>query len=298
MQIRKCRITTLLALLATAPSIFADDGHPLSLWQVDGEQNRIYLLGSIHLLREQDHPLPSAIYDAYEDADKLIMELDMDDMDPLEGQALSNELGLIQDDRTLRDLMGEALYAEAEVLAEETRIPLSLLSKSEPWFAAMNIEIMLLMRMGFNPEFGIESSLMALAVAEQKEIVGFETMRQQLEFLDGLSVEAQNEMLMQALTEGVEIDTLMDSMIDAWRTGDVTFMEDNLLSEMEQYPELNKVIVVDRNRNWTDEIEGLLDDDIDYLIVVGTLHLVGREGVPNLLVERGHDVTQLHQSVD
>ena len=298
-MMRYQRLILLLLLAGLVPATtLADGGHPLSLWQIQGDTNRIYLLGSIHLLREQDHPLPSAIYDAYEDADKLIMELDMDDMDPVEGQTLSNQLGLIQDGRTLRDLMGDTLYAEAEVLAEAMQVPLALLAQSEPWYAAMNIEIMLLMRIGFNPQFGVETSLMNLAVAESKEILGLETLRQQLEFLDGLSEAAQRDMLMQALSEGVGMQETMDSMIDAWRTGNVEYLEDNLLTDMQDYPELNRVIVDDRNLDWTNQIEGLMDDEIDYLIIVGALHLVGDNGVPNLLSERGHEVVQLSQPAD
>ncbi|MDP6994006.1 MAG: TraB/GumN family protein, partial [Woeseiaceae bacterium] len=162
----------------------------------------------------------------------------------------------------------------------------------------MNVEIMLLMRMGFSPSFGIETHLMERAMADNKEILGFETMRQQLEFLDGLSKEAQNAMLIQALSEGVEIEGMMDTVIDAWRKGDVEFMEDNLLADMENHPELNRVIVVDRNIDWTNQIEELIDDDIDYLVVVGTLHLVGDKGVPELLEARGYEVVQMMQSAN
>lgn len=290
----KCTFV-LLALLCAGVANADDAGHPLSMWQVDGVNNRVYLLGSIHLLREQDHPLPSAIYAAYRDAEELIMELDMDDMDPFEGQILTNELGLIKDGSTLSALMGAELYAEAQKLADVAQIPLSLLEKSEPWFAAMNVEIMLLMRMGFNPALGIETQLMEMAVADRKEIHGFETMRQQLEFLDELSAEAQRAMLIQALSEGTSLREIMDSMIEAWRKGDTAFLEDNLLSDMQDYPELNRVIVVDRNLAWTSQIEELLDDPIDYLIVVGALHLVGADGVPQLLQSRGHRVTQMRQ---
>jgi len=294
MFIRRFIIAGLISLVASAAS--ADDtGHALPLWQVHGQHNRVYLLGSIHLLREQDYPIASAIYDAYEDADKLIMELDMDDMDPVDGQILTNELGLIKDGRTLSDLMGADLYREAEILAAAAQIPIALLANSEPWYAAMNVEIMLLMRMGFNPQLGVETHFQQMAQSDAKEILGFETMRQQLEFLDGLSPGAQRDMLMQALTEGVELDEMMDSMIDAWQNGDVSFLEDNLLADMEDYPEMNQVIVVDRNVDWTNQIEDLLDDEIDYLIIVGTLHLVGEDGVPNLLRSRGHEVSQLHQ---
>jgi uncharacterized protein YbaP (TraB family) len=295
MRFRQLTISMLFGALSAG--VAADEGgHPLSLWQVDGLQNRVYLLGSIHMLRAQDHPLPAAIYDAYDDAEKLIMELDMDDMNPVESQALSNELGLIQDGRSLSDLMGDELYAEAEQLAVAAQIPLALLANAEPWFAAMNVEIMLLMRMGFNPSLGVESTLLERAQPDRKEILGFETIRQQLEFLDGLSAEAQQEMLIQALADGAEMRETMDGMIDAWRKGDVGYLERNLLADMQDFPELNQTIVVDRNVSWTDAIEDLLDDEIDYLIVVGTLHLVGEDGVPNLLTRRGHDVIQLRQA--
>ena len=271
------------------------DGHPLSMWQVEGQTNQVFLLGSIHLLREKDHPLPSAIYDTYEEAEKLIMEIDMDDMDPVASQAMATELGLIQGDRTLADLLGADAYAEAEKLAVITDIPLNLLSGAEPWYAAMNVELMLLMRLGFNPALGLETHMVELARKDQKEILGFETLREQLEFLDGLSPDAQREMFLQSLREGASIDDLMDSMIDAWRHGDTALMEETALKEMQEFPELNRTIVVNRNRNWADQIEELLDDEDDYLVIVGTLHMVGEEGVPKLLVERGHSVTQMRQ---
>lgn len=294
MRKRQWKMTCLAIWIGASAS--ADEvGHPLPLWQVNSEQNRIYLLGSIHLLREQDYPIPSAIYDAYENAEILIMELDMDDMDPAEGQALTKELGMIQDDRTLSDLMGSELYGEAETLAAAAQIPIALLAKSEPWYAAMTVEIMLLMRMGFNPQYGIETHFMNLAADDGKEILGFETMRQQLELLDGLSPEVQRDMLIQALAEGIELHALMDPMIDAWSKGDVTFIADNLLADIEDYPEINQAIVVDRNIDWTNQIVDLLNDNEDYLVIVGTLHLVGDQGVPNLLQSRDYEVKQLRQ---
>ena len=285
----------LAVLIAHASPASAAEGHALPLWQVSGRHNRVYLLGSIHLLRDQDYPLPRAFFAAYEDAESLVMELDMDDMDPLEGQLLSNELGLIKDGRELRDLMGARPYAEAERLALAAEVPLALLANAEPWFAAVNVEIMLLMRMGFNPALGLDSQLAELAQADGKTITGLETLREQFELLDGLSPGAQREMLLQALAEGVDMQDTMDGMIDAWRSGDVDYLADKMLADVSGDPELNRVIVVDRNRDWTGRIEALLDDSEDYLVIVGTLHLVGKDGVPNLLKARGHEVIQLRE---
>jgi uncharacterized protein YbaP (TraB family) len=285
----------LVLLLAGSPALAAENGHPLSMWQIDGASNSIYLLGSIHMLREKDHPIPSAIYDAYAQAEALIMEIDMDDIDPVAEQALATELGLIQDGRALPDLMGPELYAQAESLAQELQIPLKLLEKSEPWYAAINVEMMMLMRMGFNPMHGIEFHLTEFAKRDHKEIFGLETTRQQLEMLDGLSPETQRDLLIQTLSESRELTEVMDELVHAWRYGDIEFLEKNLLVDMQEIDELHQTIVVNRNRNWVVKIQELLREKDDYLIIVGALHLVGKEGVPNLLSQRGFNVIQLHQ---
>jgi uncharacterized protein YbaP (TraB family) len=64
---------------------------------------------------------------------------------------------------------------------------------------------------------------------------------------------------------------------------------------MQDLEELHETIVVNRNKNWVEKIQQLLNKKDDYLIIVGALHLVGEEGVPHLLSQRGHDVVQLHQ---
>jgi len=290
-----CCVIWLALALAACPALAAEDGHLLSMWRIDGARNSIYLLGSIHMLREKDYPIPSAIYKAYEEAETLIMEIDMDDIDPVAEQAIATELGLIQDGRALRDLMGPEQYAEAESLAEDLQIPLQLLEKSEPWYAAINVEMMMLMRIGFNPMHGVEFHLSEFAQRDNKEILGLETTRQQLEFLDNLSPEVQRDMLIQTMSNSMELTEIMDEMINAWYYGDVEYLEKTLLADMQDLEELHETIVVNRNRNWVEKIQKLLNEKDDYLIIVGALHLVGEEGVPHLLSQRGHNVIQLRQ---
>ena len=290
--------TWLALLLAGCPALAADDGHPLSMWRIDGARNSVYLLGSIHMLRETDYPIPSAIYEAYGEAETLIMEIDMDDIDPLAERSLAMELGLIQDGRTLRDLMGPALYAQAESLAEPLQIPLALLEKAEPWYAAINVEMMMLMRIGFNPMHGVETHLSEIAQRDNKEILGLETTREQLEILDNLSLGSQQDLLMQTLSDSMELTNIMDEMVDAWLYGNTDFLEKSLLADTQEFDELYEAIVARRNRNWAAKIQELLREDDDYLIVVGALHLVGEEGVPRLMSRRGYEVTQLRQPAD
>ncbi len=152
------------------------------------------------MLREQDYPLPTAIDAAYDDADILIMELDMDDLDGSAAQQLFNQNGVLQDGTTLRDLMGEESYQRAvEMRPKPTIFRSTCWSSSEPWLAAMTVEMMTLYRIGFNPTLGVEMIMSSRATDDGKPIEGLETIEEQLAFLDGLSLAAQRDMLLQTL---------------------------------------------------------------------------------------------------
>jgi uncharacterized protein YbaP (TraB family) len=289
-------ILSALLLLPAATGLAHDEGHPVTLWEVEGKANSVYLLGSIHLLREDDHPLPAVIDRAYADAEVIVMELDMDDLDPAYTQAAFNRAGVMTDGTTLADIMGAELYAMAEDAAAVIDIPLDMLAQSEPWLAAMTIELMMLYRIGFNPMLGVEMTMLNRATADGKPVEGLETVDEQLAFLDGLPLEAQREMLLQTLDQGASLNESVDDMIDAWHRGDTAALETDLLGSIEAQPELHEALLVSRNRRWAETILAWLDDDRDYLVIVGALHLVGDDGVPALLADEGIGIQQLSES--
>ncbi|MGB5336533.1 MAG: TraB/GumN family protein [Woeseiaceae bacterium] len=290
------RLYCLAMLLAICWPASADtDAHPVTMWSAQGVSNTIYLLGSIHMLREQDHPLPTAIDLAYDDAEVLIMELDMDDLDSIATQRLFNESGVLRDGTTLRDLIGAESYRRAEVAAAANDIPLELLASSEPWLAAITVEMLSLYRIGFNPMLGVEMTMLSRAVQDGKRIDGLEAIEEQLAFLDGLSLEAQRDMLLQTLEESANMRESVDEMIRAWRYGDTAALESGLLDSFEGLDELSDALVGQRNRRWVSQINDLLDDQDDYLVIVGALHLVGEAGVPRLLAQQGVKIKQLSE---
>lgn len=282
------------ALIAACLLANAAEGQtPVSLWRVEGESNTIYLLGSVHLLRQSDYPLPNIIDRAYADAEELVMELDMDDLDPIAMQTATTRMGMLPEGETLESVLGKRDYAAALTAATQLDIPFEMLAGTEPWYAAIMIEQLVLGRMGFNPQLGLEMVILTKAVEDGKEITGLETVEEQLGFLDGLSADAQRAFLMQTLEEADHAERLMNSMITAWKNGDVAKLESEMLSEFDEHPELYRAIVADRNRRWLGDIEPLLRAEDDYLVLVGALHLVGDDGLPTLLEQRGHKVTQL-----
>lgn len=258
-------LTALLAalLLVPAPARSDDTGHPVTMWRVSGDTNTVYLLGSIHMLRQQDHPLPAVIDRVYEDAEVVVMELDMDDLDPAAAQAAFNRAGVLTDGGTLQELMGDDLFRQAEEAAAAIDIPLDLLAQSEPWLAAMTVELMMLYRVGFNPVLGVEMTLSERAKVEGKPVEGLETVDEQLAFLDELPIETQREMLLRALRQGAELKESVDELVTAWRHGDTAALEAGLLDSIGEQEGLMATLVTDRNRRWAATITDWLDDDRD-----------------------------------
>jgi uncharacterized protein YbaP (TraB family) len=159
----------------------------------------------------------------------------------------------------------------------------------------MTIELMMLSRVGFNPALGIEMYMLTKATRDGKTVDRLETVEEQIQFLDSMSLPAQREMLISTLNDSARLAGMMDELIDAWRHGDIVTLESDMLEDMQKHVELNKALVTDRNGRWVAQIENLLKDDKDYLIIVGALHLVGQDGVPKQLLRNGHEVRQLSE---
>jgi uncharacterized protein YbaP (TraB family) len=287
------RLLSTLFLVLQLGSNYAAADEPAMLWVAEGRQNTVYMLGSIHLLRQRDYPLPKAIDLVYDDADVIVMELDMDDLDYVAVMAAMRELGVLDNETRLRDLLGDELQAQAEAAAEATSIPLDLLQDSEPWLAAITVQELLSMRVGFVGELGIESYLSDKALADGKPILGLETIGEQLSFLDGLPMRAQSEWLVHSLVDGLRIEMLVDQLVKAWRGGDIDYLERELIHEAKMSPEVHEAVLLQRNRSWIDTIVSYLDDDVDYLVVVGAAHMVGEDGLVDLLAKREIAVSRL-----
>lgn len=276
-----------LATLVQSPTATARS----ALWSLKGKTNTVYLLGSVHFLSPTEK-LPDAVDAAYRESERLIMEIDMDDLDPAAAQQATMELGLLPEDATLESELGKAAYEQVSKQARAIGVDPALLNRFRPWLAAMTLVQLQLMKHGLDPQSGVEQRLTARAESDHKEITGLETMRQQLEMLAGLSPAQQREFLMYSVEDAERAAAEIDELLSAWRSGDTARLAGLLAEGFDKYPDLYRPLTVERNRQWIGQIEGLLDDADDYLVVVGTLHLVGKDSVIDLLENKGHKIRQ------
>ena len=278
-------------LLCAAGAHAADEQHHI-LWSLQGKTNKVYLLGSVHLLKAGEK-LPPAVDSAYADAKKLVMEIDMDDLDPVQMQQDVMNLAALPEGRTLQQQLGPQVYERFATQSRALGIEPTMLDNFQPWFAAITLVQLQLMKLGFDPESGVERLLTARAATDGKPIQGLETAREQLEIMARLPEKQQREFLLYSVEDAERMASEVDKLIAAWRQGDATQMAKLLQEGFDEYPDLYRPLTVDRNRKWIPQIEQLLDGRDDYLVVVGALHLVGTDSVIDLLSRKGYKIKQL-----
>lgn len=263
------------------------------LWQVKSPQNTVYLLGSIHLLKKSDYPLAKQINDAYEDAEKLVFEVDLGELKSSKTQSIVLEKATAQDGKTLQDRLTPETYQLAKTKASEIGLPIEAFSGFKPWFFSLTLITLKLQRLDFNPDHGVDQYFFQKAIKDGKETLALETVEDQFNLFDSFSQGDQEQYIRQTVDELDTLETSFREMVTAWKSGDDKTLENLLLKSFKDYPELEDQIFGARNRQWMTTIEPLLQKEDDYLIVVGAGHLVGKDSVLQLLQAKGHTPKRL-----
>jgi len=263
------------------------------VWKIQKGANRIYLMGSVHLLKKEDYPLPEPLEKAFADSQKLVEEVNLDELDDPATQQMILAKGLNKDNKTLRQVLSADTYELARKQMETMGLELKEFERFKPWLLDLTLTALSLEKLGFEPRYGIDKYFFDKAKQERKEILSLETVEYQLSRFDGMSAKMQEALLLQSLKE---IDTLgkeFAEILRAWRGGDTEVLESTLLENFKEFPEVYSQLVVERNGNWMPRIESFLQQKDNYLVVVGAGHLLGKEGLLALLKTKGYSVEQL-----
>jgi len=263
------------------------------LWKVDSDKGSVYLLGSIHLLKKHDATLKPIIDDTFNKAKRLVFEVDLVNESPEKMQKLILQKGVNLDGKTLQQKVSNETFQWATIWANELGIDIKLLTPFKPWLAGLTMTVLYLQKLGYDPNSGVDRQLAQRARLANKPVSGLESSESQFDLLDRLPADLQELMLRHSLREMEQIGKLVDDMVRAWRNGDVTTAEKLFLRSMTEYPELHEKMLDERNRNWLPQIEKFINSGADTLVVVGAAHLVGKNGLIELLKARGYKLEQM-----
>jgi hypothetical protein len=263
-----------------------------SLWELHGKHNTVYLLGSIHVLRPGDYPLSPALLEAYANSKSILMEVNLEEVNSAGVQAEMLGAAVLPSGKTLPDTLGTERYERATALAHGVGVELSLFDQFAPWFAAEAVSQMQLEQLGFKPESGVEMYFMDRARSDGKSVAGLETVHDQISLFTNMPADAQAEYLLSSLKQAQDLPKEVDAMVRAWQRGDTRWFVDQLQSEFGRDPQVYDSLLGARNRKWLPKIEALLSENQNYLVIVGTGHLVGAGSVIELLKKDGIGASQ------
>lgn len=221
-----------------------------------------------------------------------MLEVDLGSVDVAKLAELTRSLGLLPEDQTLEGVLGAGQYAKFAACVRRLGLEPALLEHVQPWLAALTLEQAGIARLGLDPASGVDQQFATRAVADHKPLIGLETLEEQLGLFAHLPLAEQRRYLEGTLDEQDRLADELDALIGAWRAGDAQTLERLMGKEFKDAPELIATLTTERNRKWMRTLTPLLSEEGNYLVVVGALHLVGRDGLVELLRRQGYAVVQ------
>ena len=279
-----------LVLYAKSPAVQQTQNS--CLWSVQTQSNQFYLLGSLHVLKQDAYPLSAAIEKAYSDSQKIVFETDIAAMHEPATQAKMLEFGLYPEGQTLLQNLAAGTRQMLEKKMTELGLPLEQFSRFKPWLMALTLTTLELQKLGFNPMYGVDIYFFNKATADGKEIGSFEAVAYQLNLFGQMDKQNQNAFLNQTLKDLEIVNELAGDLVKFWKTGDAKKLHALLYKSFKDYPDLHDRLLIRRNKNWVEKVENLMQENKNVLFVVGAGHLVGPDSVVDLLKRKGYQVKQ------
>lgn len=264
-----------------APGPLPDPHAPGMVWRVSGGKTAVFLAGSFHLLRATDYPLPEAYKTAWRETTHLVLEIPPGDSASPATQAALKPLVTLSTG-TLQDHLTPPAWQELTAWSTRTATPLDTLQTQPPWMAALTITITATQRLGFRSDQGIEQHFTARLPGSGKTTEGLESVIGQLSLFAQLPTATQEAMLLQAITDTATLGDKATLLTKAWRAGDTPLLHATLTESFKDFPEIQKLLLDDRNAAWIPRLEAILQGDRPTMILVGSGHLCG----PGSLIER------------
>lgn len=255
------------------------------LWKISGNglKEASYLYGTIHITC--DDKLPPKAVKAMNETKQLYLELDMDD--PALQQSMMGGM-MMKEGKTLTSLSSAEDFAVVDdFLKKQLGYSAQMFNTIKPFM----ISAMLYPKMIDCEMKSVEGSLMTLSKEQNEEILGLETVQEQLAVFDAIPYDVQMKELVKTAKSNLDNDkTEMDLMLKTYKSEDINAMV-NLMKESENEitSKFEEILLTERNKKWIPRIEAIAKETPTFF-GVGAGHLGGDNGVIMLLKRKGYTV--------
>ena len=271
------------------PATALADSAP-ALWKATRGESTVYIFGTIHLLTEDVKWLSPRLRQHFDEADTLVLEINMD---PAAQQAIGMlmfQIGFYRPPDNLQNHLSEEEYRKIIDLVVDGQVPEAVVRQMRPWAAMITAVAKSAATGNFNPELGADRTFDRMARASGKTIEGLETVEYQLRLFADLPEDEQIYLLKESLKQIEDIEEVFIRMRDAWLDGDVEELADIMNEGMDGNDDLMERFLIQRNRNWVAQVDAMLDSPGVTFMAVGAGHLAGDDNLIELLEDEGIDV--------
>ncbi len=266
-----------------------------SVWKATKGDQILYLGGTIHILRSGDFPLPKEFDRAFAYSDAVVFETDLQSTLSAPFAAEMARHMFLPPTSSLSEVLKPATYrAMKEYLSSqgESILPYERL---RPWASATMMAQKRLAREGID-ESGVDAYYARRALDERKETRFLETPAEQLAVIVRMGEGEEDELILQTIREMQTLSQSVEWLIREWREGKTVRIERELVDTMKsQSPNMYREILQKRNRTWLPKLMEWSNEGKTLFVLVGTMHLVGDEGLLSALEKEGYSLTPLSE---
>lgn len=296
-----------LACLLTTP-VIADDkdtttkptkSDKVFLWKVTSKTNTVYLLGTIHVGKADLYPLDKTIMDAYKASKALAVEVDITKVDQAKVQQAVMSTCLYQDGTKVGDHLSKEGLATLKAFLKKQSIPYSSLAPFKPGFIGVNIAQMAIAKSGYDAQKGIDQYFLKMAHKEKKTVISLEKIEDQIKLFDFGDASFQEHSLIEGIKNFGKSKEEFGKMFTGWKNGDADFFAKLGTKDLDKHPKMKDwwaEMGPNRNKKMAVKIDKMLQGKTPTLVAVGSLHLVGKDGLVQLMKDKKYTVVQLKKA--
>ncbi|WP_420575112.1 TraB/GumN family protein [Kordia sp.] len=255
------------------------------LWKIEHKDlaKPSYLLGTIHILCEDDFSIPEKVTKAFNETENLVLEVDLSDTKALmEAQQKMISTGKLSEELSA----AQQTYLD-KLLQKEMNMSLKMVDN----YTLMSVYSLLIQQSVSCPVKKMyEFELINLAKAANKKIQGLETLNGQLDFF---AKAYPKDFLWQQIELYEEYKEMFKEMVVHYKNENINALVAGIKDERFFNKNAEYWMLTYRNTNWVKLMPDMMKKQSN-LFAVGTAHLVGKNGVIALLREQGYKVTPVH----
>ncbi len=291
MNYRSGLTSTLSFLLLLATMLPAQDalGQPADktlLWKIEGDDIKpSYLLGTIHVMPQSQFELKDKVKTAFAETEQLVLELDIDDPG-LQGAIMAN--AAMEGGETLDKLLPARAY---QTIDEQLQALMGVGLAPFNTFKPMLIASFLVAKYVGEQPASFEMTLTQMAAAQEMEILGLETVAEQMEVFDRIAYEDQAADLVEMIDDETRTKAMFGELFHLYQMEDQAGLY-TMMGEYFDDPSQLDVMIIARNKSWISRMVEKASEKSTFF-GVGAGHLGGEQGVLKLLKEAGYTLTPI-----